>query len=245
MPKSRNQLINEITQARKDAKAKFLYVSGLTKMKKDELRQIHKELNLQEKRVQKYDDDIAEPTERELYERDEFSELEKERDRIKAELESLEEQEDIAEEKKIELEELSDDDVAEESEESEEEEAKFIKEKLKPAEESEEETILSDEEFVEEQPKKNTKELQTEVRTMLKHFSKNIKEILDEFRGLELTDEIENEIIDYHNEQREIMKSDLESVYRDLGDKDFSDSFYKQIDKAFDTVMNKVDKYLQ
>ena len=217
MPKSRTQLINEITQARKDAKSKFLYVSGLTKMKKDELRQIYKELNIQEKRVQKYDDEEEEPTERELYERDELSELEKERDRIKAELESLEEEEA---EEKIELDELS------EEEQSEEEQ---------------EESILSEEE---QEPQKTVKELQTEVKTMLKNFSKNIMDILSEFRGMELTDEIENEIVDYHNEQREILKNDLESVYNDLGDKDFSESFYNQIDKAFETVLNKVEKYL-
>ena len=41
-------MIDDISHARKDAKANFLYVKGLTKLKKNELKEIYKELNIKE-----------------------------------------------------------------------------------------------------------------------------------------------------------------------------------------------------
>jgi hypothetical protein len=111
--------------------------------------------------------------------------------------------------------------------------------------ENDEEYIDEEEALTESKKKRiNVSELEHETRCILKAFSMNIKDVVDEYRGENLTPEIEDEIINYHNNQREILKNDLEDIYRELGNQDFKISFYVYIDKVFETVSKRVERIL-
>ena len=97
MPKSRTQLIMEIRQARKDAKANLLYVKGLTKMKKEDLKNIYDELSHIDKRRAQYGETLPE---REMVDIERQEDLEEELDKIKKELNDLEDEEEKLEAKK-------------------------------------------------------------------------------------------------------------------------------------------------
>jgi hypothetical protein len=119
MSKSRNQLIKEIKEKRKNAKAELMYVKGLTKMKKEELNEVYDMLNEVNQTLQ---DDFN----------DEYSaekeQLEKEKEILEQELNTLEQDE---ENKKVEIEELEDIENEEFDEESETDEEDAPREKPK------------------------------------------------------------------------------------------------------------------
>lgn len=231
MTKSRTDLIKEITQARNDAKSNMLYVKGLTKMKKTELKQIHTDLKIQQSKKQKYDDDDdSSGGEAEAMINDDVKLLEQERDRIKREIDQLENQE---ENHKTELDELDEDmdnikNGNDEDEDDEEEQQQPIKKQGKQA------------------PKQSDpKNLEKEVRMILKEFSKNIKELLSDYSKNDLDDDVIEYIVNFHNDQRDIIKNDLEEIYNELGNDDFSDNFYNFIDKSFETVLKLVDNKIR
>ena len=76
-------------------------------------------------------------------------------------------------------------------------------------------------------------------------FSKNIKELLSDYSKNDLDDDVIEYIVNFHNDQRNIIKNDLEEIYSELGDDDFSDNFYNFIDKSFETVLKLVDNKIR
>jgi hypothetical protein len=117
MSKSRSQLIKEIKEERKKAKANLLYVKGLTKMKKTELREIADALKKASSNMVGDED----RTEREI------ERLENEKDQLQEELQELENEEDNYKQDIEELEELYEDEVQEPDKNTEE-----LDEPLKP-----------------------------------------------------------------------------------------------------------------
>jgi hypothetical protein len=253
MPKSRTDLIKEITQARNDAKSNMLYVKGLTKMKITELKQIHADLKIQHSKKQKYDDDSDSGGEQEAMINDDVKLLEEERDRIKREIDQLETQE---ENHKTELDELDEDmDNVKNGNDDEYLEEERDNEALQPMRNqshSEKQDKIQPKQPIKEQKQpmrnqshsenqSNPKELEKEVRMILKEFSKNVKELLSDYNKNEIDDDVAEYIINFHNEQKNIIKNDLEEIYSELGDDDFNDNFYNFIDKSFETVLKLVD----
>lgn len=116
MSKSRSQLIKEIKEERKKAKANLLYVKGLTKMKKTELREIADALKKASSNIV----GDEERTEREI------ERLENEKDQLQEELQELENEEDHYKQDIEELEELYEDEAQQPDEDAE------LDEPLKP-----------------------------------------------------------------------------------------------------------------
>ena len=274
MTKSRTQLIKDIKQARKDAKANLLYVKGLTKMKKEELKHIYDELEHIDKRRSKHGDN--EPEKGMVYvERKEN--LEDEIEKIKEELNNLEDEEDDLETKKIELDELepdeyekkkTDDDKDNDDSDSEVENIvkKYIKKastKPKPCslkttskkkEESEDEEKSESEQEQEqeqeqepEQPKLTIKQYEHDIMDMMDEYADIIHELLLEYDDVDdLSARDVKDIKKYQDEQRNIIKHNLETIYRQMPrNKDFSERFYNKIENAFAKQDNKVNLFIK
>jgi chromosome segregation ATPase len=261
MPKSRIQLIKEIKQARKDAKANLLYVKGLTKMKKKELNEIYNEIKQVDNRTSNYDSD-GELSEQELVNTERKEDLEKERERIKDELAKLELEEEEIKEEEVVLDELEEEQEEQEEEQKEESEEEYIEDIQNPAQEldeleSDNELESEEESEEEEEPVKKTKKTKKEKTLTLTHFKKEIKdmtlefeesihEMLLEFNEKEkLTDTDISDITNFYNETREIMEDNLKSIYREMPDGiDFTPTFYNSIERVLDKQEDKVNKFV-
>jgi cobalamin biosynthesis protein CobT len=274
MPKSRIQLIKEIKQARKDAKANLLYVKGLTKMKKKDLNEIYKELSQVGNRLDKYDGNIPE---QEIVNIERKEDLEQERERIKQELEDLELEEEQIEEEQVvldELEEEQDEQEEEQDEQEQEEQEEQDEQEHDEEEESEEEYIEhtehkqeldelesdeqeESEESEEEEKKKPTKKTKKEKALTISHFKKEVKDMTLEFEEnihnillefdekQKLSDNDINEITNYYHDLKETMEHNLQVIYTEMPDNlDFTPTFYKGIERVIDKQEDKINKFI-
>jgi hypothetical protein len=251
---SRSELINEIREARREAKANMLYVKGLTKMKRKELREIFEEIKYVNKNL-KTDDE-----EDNSYE---IQELEAERDELQKELDDLEKQADEAKVKQVELEELEDDyyDNIDEKEEKEKDEkenqykscetaiSNYIKENEEIDELSEEEPEPETaqqpppetEEYTEDELEDDEPEEQQEkMPTTVKKYIKN--KVEDEIYVL--LDDFENMIQDILYEFKEkdpLTDADADEIENYYNDQ--KDALNDLINKAIDELPKDTDLY--
>ena len=81
---------------------------------------------------------------------------------------------------------------------------------------------------------------------MMREFEDNIHDILMEFNDKEELDKKDiDEIMDYHNELRDIVKHNLEKIYDEIPDElDFSEAFYKYMDRVFKKQEDKIDNFI-
>jgi len=195
----------------------------LTKMRKDELKKVLK--NIVNDENNKYDDELSEiEYKKMLYTRDNLQ-------REILELEVLEKQKDQ------ELKELDN------------EEPKPLKQKKKVIIEEVEEVEEVEEEEEEEEPKPKKKpkqktdiaKLEKDVRALIKKFNNIMSDVINQYENEYLTDEDIKYIIDYHNEQKNLIADKLEIIYDKLGDLNFSNAFNNFIDTNFNKWVDKID----
>jgi hypothetical protein len=220
---TRNEIINAIIKNKKDIKDNTTFIKSLTKMRKDELKKVLK--NIVNDENNKYDDELSEiEYKKMLYTRDNLQ-------REILELEVLEKQKDQ------ELKELDN------------EEPKPLKQKKKVIIEEVEEVEEVEEEEEEEEPKPKKKpkqktdiaKLEKDVRALIKKFNNIMSDVINQYENEYLTDEDIKYIIDYHNEQKNLIADKLEIIYDKLGDLNFSNAFNNFIDTNFNKWVDKID----
>ena len=79
---------------------------------------------------------------------------------------------------------------------------------------------------------------------MLKIFSNNIRDIINDYKDDKIDSDIEDTIIKYHNKQKRLLKRELKEIYDELGNEDFRPSFYNHIESVFERQMKKIEKFL-
>ena len=87
---------------------------------------------------------------------------------------------------------------------------------------------------------------ENEIKDMLKDFTKNVDELINDFKSKgRLTDDDKNEIEQYFDEDLSIIKHNLESIYNEIGNADFSENFYGYIDNEIEKQNNKINNFIK
>jgi len=87
---------------------------------------------------------------------------------------------------------------------------------------------------------------ENEIKDMLKDFTKNVDELINDFKNKgNLTDNDKNEIEKYFDEDLSIIKHNLESIYNEIGNSDFSENFYGYIDNEIEKQNQKINNFIK
>jgi len=220
MPKSRIQLINEIQKASDDSN---FYVKGLSTMKKKDLEEVYNDMF--EMKNNKWKD-----TKDDEYDNSDIDELENEKKKLEQEILDLENKNN----EKVELDELTDEDYENSLE---EDDIEDLNKSLKHFEQDDYDDD-DDNNF-------DKKSFEKKITDVLKDFESEIKNVLNEFKKITLTDEDIDDIIQYHNNKREQTQQKIDRIIDEMPpNEDLDEYFYDYIDSILEGQIEKVEKFI-
>jgi ABC-type transporter Mla subunit MlaD len=232
MSKTRKQLIEDITNARKKSKENLLYIKGLSKMKKDELKKIDEQLQ----ELLTNDDD-------------ENMDLDEEREMLKQTLITIGDETDDLDELDYYENDTDDEQTKTEPEQPEQPEQPEPEQPEQPEPEQPKQPEQPEPEQPEPEPEQTNTliEYEQEIKEMLNDLKYSINEELNEYRTLGNLRQGEiNAIYEHYDKLVDTLQFNINEIKKELLEgQTISDTMYDDIDNTLSKVELRIKRFIE